>query len=107
MIKMKSIIFVAAMLGLLLVSNSAVFAADGAALYKAKLCFTCHGADANTPLLPTYPKLAGQNAPYLIQQVKDIRDGKRASGLTNAMKPLVANVSDEEIAAIAEWIAAQ
>ena len=82
-------------------------AADGAALYSSKLCNTCHGADANTPIMPTYPKLAGQNAPYAAQQIKDIRDGKRANGMAAAMKAMVATLTDDEIEAIAEWMSAQ
>ena len=82
-------------------------AADGAALYTSKLCNTCHGADANTPIMPTYPKLAGQNAQYAAQQMKDIRDGKRTNGMAAAMKAMVATLTDEEIDAISEWLATQ
>ena len=82
-------------------------AADGGALYASKLCGTCHGMDANSPIMPTYPKLAGQNAAYASAQIKDIRDGKRTNGLTAAMKPMVATLTDEEIDAIAEWMSQQ
>ncbi len=82
-------------------------AADGGELYKSKLCGTCHGMDANSPIMPSYPKLGGQNAAYAAAQIKDIRDGKRTNGLTAAMKPMVAALTDEEIDAIAEWTAQQ
>lgn len=82
-------------------------AADGAALYTSKLCNTCHGADAKTPIMPTYPKLAGQNAPYAAQQIKDIRDGKRTNGMAAAMKAMVATLTDDEVEAIAEWLSQQ
>lgn len=88
-------------------TSSNVMAAKGDILYKSKACQTCHGADGNTPLLPTYPKLAGQNPEYLIQQIKDIRDGKRTNGLSAAMKPLVGNLRDSEIKAISEWLSSQ
>ncbi|MEE8321229.1 MAG: c-type cytochrome, partial [Gammaproteobacteria bacterium] len=63
--------------------NGLVQAADGAELYKTKTCNACHGVDANTPLLPVYPKLAGQNSEYLVNQMRDIkrslaRDSPRA-----------------------------
>ena len=45
---------------LLTISGSAI-AADGAALYTAKGCGACHGADAKTPIMPLYPKIAGQS----------------------------------------------
>lgn len=81
------------------------FAADGAALYKAKTCIACHGADARTPIMPAYPKLAGQNAAYAIQQMQDIKSGARNNGQTAAMAGIMHLVSDEEIKAIAEWLA--
>lgn len=103
----KYLILSLGLAALLLMSGSGAWAAGGADLYKAKLCNTCHGADANTPLLPSYPKLAGQNAVYLAQQIKDIRDGKRNNGLSAAMKPMVANLSDADAQAISDWLATQ
>lgn len=79
-------------------------AADGAALYKTKTCFSCHGKDAKTPIMPAYPKLAGQNAAYAAQQMKDIKNGARSNGMTAAMKGVMHLVSDEEIEAIAQWL---
>ena len=99
----KSAVMAVAAAGMLM--GAAGASADGAALYTAKLCQTCHGADANTPIQPTYPKLAGQNSAYCQQQVKDIKSGARANGMTAAMKPLVANVSDDEIAKICDYVA--
>ena len=77
---------------------------DGKALYTAKKCHTCHGADGSKPLVPTYPKIAGQNAPYLEAQMKDIRDGKRNNGLSVAMKPFTMGLTDAEIKAIAKFL---
>ena len=98
-------------IGLVAVSGLAIsnvtVAADGAALYTSKLCNTCHGPDAKTPLQPTYPKLAGQNAEYLTAQTKDIKDGKRTNGQTGTMVPFTATLTDDDIKAISEWIAAQ
>lgn len=79
-------------------------ALDGAALYKSKTCVACHGADAKTPIMPAYPKIAGQNAAYAIQQMKDIKSGARNNGMTAAMKGIMHLVSDEEIQAMAEWL---
>jgi cytochrome c len=79
-------------------------ALDGAQLYKTKTCFACHGQDANTPILPTYPKLAGQNAAYAAQQMKDIKSGARANGQSAAMKGVMHLVSEAEIDAIAAWL---
>ncbi|GJM43693.1 MAG: hypothetical protein DHS20C21_05350 [Gemmatimonadota bacterium] len=79
--------------------------ADGATLYQTKTCFTCHGKDAKTPLLPEYPKLAGQNPAYALQQMKDIKSGVRANGQTLAMKGIMHLVSDEEMVVLAEYVA--
>ena len=84
--------------------TSAAVAADGAELYKAKACFSCHGADAKTPIMPLYPKLAGQNAQYALNQMLDIKSGKRANGQAAVMKGIVAGVSDDDLKAIAEWL---
>jgi len=101
--KMKAFAITAA--GVLSLGLAGAASADGAALYTAKLCNTCHGADAKTPIMPTYPKLAGQNADYLAAQTKDIRDGKRTNGMSAAMKGLVATLTDDEIKEISDYMA--
>jgi len=88
-------------------STTASAGGDGAALYKAKACFSCHGADAKTPIMPVYPKLAGQGAQYAFNQMKDIKSGKRNNGQTAAMKGIIAGVSEDEMKAIADWLATQ
>ena len=81
-----------------------VNAADGTALYTAKMCQTCHGAEGKAPIMALYPKLNGQNKEYLAAQMKDIKSGKRNNGMSMAMKAMVANVSDAEFDAIAEYL---
>ncbi len=53
---------------------------DGEALFNQRTCFTCHGKDGKTPILPAYPLIAGQNEEYILQQLKDIKSGARANG---------------------------
>lgn len=98
----KTIVLSAGVAGMLMGAGAA--SAD-AALYTAKLCQTCHGADANSPIQPTYPKLGGQNSAYCQQQVKDIKAGVRNNGMTAAMKPLVQNLTDDEIVKLCDYIA--
>jgi cytochrome c553 len=38
-------------------------------------CASCHGADYNSPIDPTYPKLAGQYADYLAHALKAYQRG--------------------------------
>lgn len=97
------VLAVGLMAGALLVNGSAL--ADGATLYKTKTCVACHGADGNKPILPTYPKIAGQNEEYIINQMKDIKSGARNNGQSAAMKGVMHLVSDEEIVEIAKWLA--
>ena len=78
--------------------------ADGKALYLEKTCVACHGKDAKKPLLPEYPKLAGQNAKYAENQIKDIKSGARANGNTAAMKGVLHLVTDEEIKELAQYL---
>ncbi|MEE9445955.1 MAG: cytochrome c [Cocleimonas sp.] len=89
--------------GLVLVMNSSVYA-DGAALYTSKGCAACHGADAKSPIMPAYPKIAGQSKKYLTQQMVDIKTGARSNGQSATMKGIMAGISDDEIAEIAVYI---
>jgi cytochrome c len=89
----------------LLLGAGPTMALDGAQLYMTKTCFSCHGKDAKTPIMPTYPKLAGQNAEYALQQMKDIKSGARANSMSAAMKGVMHLVNDEEMKAIADWLA--
>jgi cytochrome c553 len=61
----------------------AVQAADVAA-GKAKadqVCAACHGKDGNTPIDPSYPKLAGQYRDYLERSLLDYKSGARKNAI--------------------------
>ena len=90
-----------------ILGGAPAIADDGAALYAAKICATCHGADGKAPIMPPYPKLAGQSSDYCLQQTIDIRDGKRTGGLTVVMQGVVASVTDEEFKTMCDWLATQ
>ena len=77
---------------------------DGATLYATRTCLACHGRDAKTPLLPEYPRLAGQNAAYTLQQMKDIKSGARSNGNTAAMKGVMHLVNEAEMQVLSEWL---
>jgi cytochrome c len=90
---------------LLALSPAAVLSADGEKLFKTKTCSTCHGKDGKTPIMPMYPKIAGQNKEYTLQQMVDIKSGARSNGQSAAMKGVMHLVSDDELKALAEYIA--
>ena len=96
--------FVMTLLAATFVASPAIAALDGAALYKDKTCNACHGPKGDKPLMPNYPKVAGQNAAYMEQQMKDINSGARANGQSAAMKGVMHLVNDEEIKAIADYL---
>lgn len=87
-----------------LMCSVAVAAPDGAKLYAEKTCNACHGPKGDKPLLPNYPKIAGQNAAYTEQQMKDIKSGARNNGQTAAMKGVMHLVNDEEIKALSVYL---
>lgn len=103
---MRKIAIAVTALGLSLGSLNAA-ALDGKAIYENPSkggCTACHGKDAKTTLMPQYPKLAGQNAAYIIQQFNDIKSGARSNGMTAAMKGITHMITDEELAAIADYL---
>ncbi len=77
----------------------------GAVLFKTKTCTACHGKDAKSPILPTYPRIAGHTAEYIELQMLDIKSGKRANSMAvMGMKGIMHLVTEEEIALLAEHI---
>lgn len=102
---MKMPLMIAIAVSIVITSSTTALAADGKALYESKGCAACHGADANTPIMPLYPKIAGQTKEYTIQQLKDFKSGARSNGQSATMKGVLGAVSDEESAAIAEFLA--
>lgn len=89
------------------VSGEEIEGLDGAKLYRTKACFSCHGADGRTPAIPSYPKIAGQHADYTYNQLRDIKSGARNNGMSPVMAGIMAGVSEEEIRAMAAWLATQ
>jgi cytochrome c len=79
-------------------------APNGEALYQERTCIACHGPDASTPILPEYPKIAGQNEAYILRQIRDIKSGARNNGNTAAMAGVLHLVNDEEIEALAKYL---
>jgi len=60
-------------------------------------CGTCHGMEGQASSA-IFPSLAAQNQEYLIKQLKDFRSNKRVS---ETMAPQVADLTDENIVALA------
>jgi len=66
-------------------------------------CGACHGPrGAGIPV--QYPRLAGQYSEYTVAQLQAFRAGTRANDANGVMRGIAARLSDQEIAAVAEYI---
>lgn len=77
----------------------------GEALVKAKQCALCHG-DGLKGLGPL-PGLAGRSPSYLMRQMYDMQHGFRKGAWIDLMKPIIANLTDQELLEISAYAAAQ
>ncbi len=83
---MKKILVLTALLGATVLAGSAFAKGDiaaGKALTEKYSCSTCHGKDFNSPIDPSYPKLAGQHYDYLEQALVGYKRGDGPNGRTN------------------------
>ena len=96
-------IFFAAMTTAMIASGVMAQGDASAGQSKAVACGACHGADGNSAA-PSFPKLAGQGEKYLIKQMNDIDSGMRN---VLSMAGQLDNMSDQDIADIAAYYAAQ
>ena len=71
---------------------------------KAATCAACHGVDGNSAA-PTFPKLAGLGEGYLSRQLHAYRKGETRANAS--MAPMVANLSDQDIADLAAYYDSQ
>ena len=65
-------------------------------------CVSCHGIDGISELLDA-PNLAGETSAYIVTQLKAFRRGKRKHEI---MAAVAAEMTDQEIRAVADWYAA-
>ncbi len=70
---------------------------------KAAVCAACHGPDGNS-LMPTWPRLAGQNAKYLYKQLQDFKAMRR---FDPSMAGMVAPLTEQDMADLATYFASQ
>ncbi|TPG76408.1 c-type cytochrome [Pseudomonas arsenicoxydans] len=66
-------------------------------------CMLCHGYNGNT-VTQLYPRLAGQPAAYLAQQLRAFAEGQRTNPI---MSPLAMSLSADDITGLAAYFAAQ
>jgi len=76
-------------------------AADGAT--KSAVCASCHGPNGNSTN-PDWPRLAGQSAVYIVEQLRLFRSGVRNNPV---MRPLAMTLKDQDIDDLAVYYQAQ
>ncbi len=66
-------------------------------------CAACHAKDGNwnSPIDPSYPKLAGQYKDYVVQALTQYRGGSRKNAI---MAGQAANLTDNEINDLAAFV---
>jgi cytochrome c553 len=67
-------------------------------------CAGCHGPIASG-IPAQYPRLSGQYAEYTVSQLMAFRSGERANDPQQMMRTVAARLSDQEIKAVADYIA--
>jgi len=85
---------------------------------KAAVCYACHGPGGNGGVNPAWPKLAGQHSSYIYEQLSAFKCGTLPADQRTAAKcsdvrvnPVmagqVANLSDDDMRALAAYFATQ
>jgi cytochrome c553 len=100
--KLQALISLIAMFAVAGVSQAAGDAEAGKT--KAQVCFSCHGANG-VSVNPAWPKLAAQNAGYIVKQLADFKAGtERSDPLMSAQ---VAPLSPQDMEDLAAFFAKQ
>src|SRR2546421_11629868 len=71
---------------------------------KTQLCATCHGAKGVPTDPKTIPVIWGQEQSYLMKQLRDFRNGERASAV---MAPIAKGLDEGDLRKIAAYFAAK
>jgi cytochrome c553 len=65
-------------------------------------CTLCHGPDLKG--MGEVPPIVGRTATYIYRQLNDIKNGTRVGTAVALMKPVVANLSDSDLIALAAFL---
>lgn len=75
----------------------------GEAVAKAGQCGMCHGTDLKG--IGPVPSIAGRSPSYMMRQMYDMQQGTRKGLWTGLMKPVVANMSQEDMLNLVAYVA--
>ena len=76
----------------------------GNAEMEVTACVACHGINGKGMANAGFPALASQNAEYLKIQLEKFRNGTRNNDLNGMMQGVAANLTDEEITALSQYM---
>jgi cytochrome c553 len=74
---------------------------------KTTACGTCHGLNLTGVVGADVPPIAGRSPSYMVRQLWDIQQGTRNGSQAQLMKLVVANLAQEDLVAIAAYVAAR
>ncbi len=87
-----------------LVENGREIAEKGRAADKVPACLSCHEKPGGNP---AYPRISGQNAPYLERQLRLFHAGVRGgSSFSHLMTEAARNLGENDFAALAAFLPA-
>ncbi|HQY28019.1 MAG TPA: cytochrome c [Burkholderiaceae bacterium] len=64
-----------------------------------QVCAACHGKDGNTPIDPSYPRLAGQHRDYLRQAMLDYQSDARKNPIMAAQAKQLSRADIDNLSA--------
>lgn len=70
---------------------------------KSAACVACHSTDGNS-VIPTFPKISGQNIAYLTKQLNEFKDHTRNDA---TMEPVASGLSEKDIKDLALFYSTQ
>lgn len=67
-------------------------------------CVGCHAPDGSGNQAAKFPRLGGQHALYIENQLRAFREGKRTNSPSNMMHDISVRMTDEQIKAVSSYI---
>ncbi|HEY0879835.1 MAG TPA: cytochrome c [Zeimonas sp.] len=64
-----------------------------------EVCAACHGKDGNTPIDPSYPKIAGQYSDYIEHSLLDYKNDRRKNPIMGAQAKSLSRADIRNLAA--------
>lgn len=86
-----------------LAARGKVIFEEGVVASAVPACNSCHGDDGSGD--DKYPRIAGQHAAYLVQQLANFKSGARSNDSPAMMQPVARRMNEADMKAVAEYLA--